>query len=314
MCCPIPAVKSCILNEAFMNTLSGDQVLTNEELAQWQRDGFFIARGLLPEAEPLPYSIISWRCTRRGRSKACSIRAALEESNGDILKHFPRFMHPHRADKLSFDIMLDARLRPILRDGFGEDASRGAVHVLFQAAGRAGPSVASGQFLPARAPGNCMAAWLSLDDADAENGGMFVVPGSHRAGVLCPHVADMANRSRSKKWTCRKVCRPVPVDLEAGDVLFFNGSVIHGSYPNTPPQRFRRAFICHYVPQSLTEMSADIIRCILLMAKRSRGARARKVGFAGARSGTRFGWRVAHRASGRRFSRISLRVHQKQQQ
>jgi len=39
------------------------------------------------------------------------------------------------------------------------------------------------------------------------------------------------------------------------DVLFFNGSVIHGSYPNTSTTRFRRAFICHYVPEKTAELS-----------------------------------------------------------
>ena len=40
---------------------------------------------------------------------------------------------------------------------------------------------------------------------------------------------------------------PMPVIMEPGDVLFFNGSVIHGSYPNTSKDRFRRALIGHYI-------------------------------------------------------------------
>ena len=35
--------------------------------------------------------------------------------------------------------------------------------------------------------------------------------------------------------------------MEAGDVLFFNGQLVHGSYPNTSPDRFRRALIGHYI-------------------------------------------------------------------
>jgi hypothetical protein len=35
--------------------------------------------------------------------------------------------------------------------------------------------------------------------------------------------------------------------MNPGDVLFFNGSLIHGSYPNTTPDRFRRALIGHYI-------------------------------------------------------------------
>jgi hypothetical protein len=39
----------------------------------------------------------------------------------------------------------------------------------------------------------------------------------------------------------------MPVVMEPGDVLFFNGQLIHGSYPNTSKDRFRRALIGHYI-------------------------------------------------------------------
>ena len=38
--------------------------------------------------------------------------------------------------------------------------------------------------------------------------------------------------------------------VEPGDVLFFNGSLVHGSGPDTTTGRFRRSFICHYVGRS----------------------------------------------------------------
>ena len=38
-------------------------------------------------------------------------------------------------------------------------------------------------------------------------------------------------------------------------MLFFNGSIIHGSLPNKSKDRFRRSFISHYVPASSVEVS-----------------------------------------------------------
>ena len=35
--------------------------------------------------------------------------------------------------------------------------------------------------------------------------------------------------------------------MKAGDVLFFNGQLIHGSFPNSSESRFRRALIGHYI-------------------------------------------------------------------
>jgi hypothetical protein len=49
--------------------------------------------------------------------------------------------------------------------------------------------------------------------------------------------------------------KAVPCQMKAGDTLFFNGSSIHGSGPNRSKDRFRRSFICHYVPQATQRIS-----------------------------------------------------------
>ncbi len=40
---------------------------------------------------------------------------------------------------------------------------------------------------------------------------------------------------------------PIPLIMEPGDALFFNGQLVHGSYPNSTTDRFRRAMIGHYI-------------------------------------------------------------------
>jgi hypothetical protein len=42
--------------------------------------------------------------------------------------------------------------------------------------------------------------------------------------------------------------------MEPGDVLFFNGALVHGSYPNTTDDRFRRALIGHYIEGSAEQV------------------------------------------------------------
>ena len=43
--------------------------------------------------------------------------------------------------------------------------------------------------------------------------------------------------------------------MKAGDVLFFHGSVVHGSRPNSTTDRFRRSLIFHYIPETSVEVS-----------------------------------------------------------
>ena len=43
--------------------------------------------------------------------------------------------------------------------------------------------------------------------------------------------------------------------MDAGDVLFFNGALVHGSYPNTTADRFRRALIGHYIEGAAAQVA-----------------------------------------------------------
>ena len=95
-------------------------------------------------------------------------------------------------------------------------------------------------------PGKCVAAWMALDPADEENGGLLVVPGTQDLPVLCPHEADPQTSFTPDEVDLPEGLHPVPVRLGAGDALFFNGSIVYGSYPNSSRTRFRRSFISHY--------------------------------------------------------------------
>src|SRR5207244_12673381 len=55
-----------------------------------------------------------------------------------------------------------------------------------------------------------------------------------------------------------------PVLMEAGDVLFFHGRLVHGSLPNTTPNRFRRALIGHYISGDAEQMTA-VLQAVMLM-------------------------------------------------
>ncbi|MDF2439699.1 MAG: phytanoyl-CoA hydroxylase, partial [Abditibacteriota bacterium] len=104
-------------------------------------------------------------------------------------------------------------------------------------------------------PGTCMAAWLALDECDEENGCMRVVPGSHNWPILCPTEADTSASFTNITVPLPPESSPVPVPMQAGDVLFFNGSLVHGSFPNTSQERFRRSLIGHYVEGGTTELT-----------------------------------------------------------
>jgi phytanoyl-CoA hydroxylase len=96
-------------------------------------------------------------------------------------------------------------------------------------------------------PDTLMALWLALEDADAENGCLYVVPGSHTDPIH--PVEEPAEPMQAKIFKITSVgaaSRPeVAVPLRAGSGVFFTGHVLHRSAHNRSG-RHRRAYVLHY--------------------------------------------------------------------
>jgi phytanoyl-CoA hydroxylase len=165
----------------------------------------------------------------------------------DPIKRYPRILMPHRWDDLSLRWMLDPRLGACLTGLLGREPYAVQTMVYFKPPGARGQALHQDNYYLRVHPGTCMAAWLALDDCDEANGCMQIVPGSHRWDILCTIDADTNISFTSVTVPLPTGISAKPVLMEAGDVLFFNGSLVHGSFPNTTADRFRRALIGHYV-------------------------------------------------------------------
>ncbi len=178
----------------------------------------------------------------------------------DPLAFYPRMMHPHKhVDKpigpLAMRYMIHPRLKPILAALFAEEPFAVQSMFYFKPPGARGQGLHQDNFYLRVKPGTCMAAWIAIDDADEGNGGMMCVPNTSALDIACPEKADPALYFSTEHVEPPPGLKPECVRLKAGDVLLFNGNVIHGSTPNTSVDRFRRSLICHYVPASTIQMS-----------------------------------------------------------
>jgi hypothetical protein len=238
--------------------------LTTEQKQQFARDGFLAIRGLFSAAEIEEIRGTFMEMAKDGPVPGLSdvprAREGAPVSSNDPLLRYPRMMHPHKhLDKpggpLAMRYMRDPRLKPILAELFGEDPFACQSMFYFKPPGARGQDLHQDNFYLRVKPGTCMAAWIAVDDADAGNGGMMCVPQTATLEVACPEKADPALFFTTEHVEPPPGLEPQMMELKAGDVLFFNGSVIHGSTPNTSPDRFRRSLIFHYVPASTVEMS-----------------------------------------------------------
>jgi ectoine hydroxylase-related dioxygenase (phytanoyl-CoA dioxygenase family) len=215
----------------------------------FEEDGFTVVRGLFGADE-----------TERLCDEFTALRAAgpvpghfqprTSGPGADPLHVWPRVMHPHEINDLARDVLLDARLRTVLEELLGEEVLAAQSMFYFKPPGARGQALHQDNFYLRVEPGTCVAAWLACEVIDRENGGLEVVPGTHRMDLFCPEEADAGVSFAREYVPPPPGLAAVPVDMEPGDVLFFNGSLVHGSQPNRAVDRFRRSFIGHYVGRS----------------------------------------------------------------
>ncbi len=93
-------------------------------------------------------------------------------------------------------------------------------------------------------PEQYLTCWLALDDADEDNGCIWVVPGSHRLGTVKHRNGDGPFRVGLDSDDPR-AAGAVPVPVSRGDVLCFSSLVLHRSGPNRSGRQ-RRAWIIQY--------------------------------------------------------------------
>ncbi len=211
----------------------------------YQQHGYVVVSGLFSDDE-----------VRRLREHYMTFRPAppaegdtrnQDITEGDPLKLYARLMQPHRFDETSLRWLLDPRLNDCLTTLLGAEPYAVQTMVYYKPAGSRGQALHQDQFYLRVNPGTCMAAWMALDDCDEENGCLQVVPGTQDIPVLCSKEADPDQSFTSDTVDLPAGMQPVPVVMRAGDVLFFNGQLVHGSFPNTSSDRFRRSLIGHYI-------------------------------------------------------------------
>ena len=89
--------------------------------------------------------------------------------------------------------------------------------------------------------------WVALDDATEDNGCLMVIKGSQQSGYLWPQ----SPHNRPDEFDEGPASHgfddtgAVPVVLRAGDVLYFNGYLLHSSRRNRTQSQTRRALVIH---------------------------------------------------------------------
>jgi ectoine hydroxylase-related dioxygenase (phytanoyl-CoA dioxygenase family) len=100
---------------------------------------------------------------------------------------------------------------------------------------------------------NLVTGWIATSRVDRENGCMYMIPGSHKWGLIDrigsyilkdPDPEYFLSHSLAAERQAQIVRQPI--ELDAGDVSFHHALTIHCSYPNIS-DRPRLGYIHHYL-------------------------------------------------------------------
>jgi len=107
-------------------------------------------------------------------------------------------------------------------------------------------------------PGAYLNIAISIDNADASNGSLKVVPGSHKLGDLpCNPKQNFSRDKDGRLYNCSPIGNniekipegysSVQLEYEAGDVIVLNGLTLHKAEKNRRPDRWRRTIYFVYI-------------------------------------------------------------------
>ena len=226
--------------------------LSDEQREDWLRDGFHVERGLFSGAEVA--AIADRFDALAARGEPIPEHWAPQDGATDGLGRYPRVMQPHELDPANQEVFLAPRVHVLLEDLMGEHVLGCQTMFYFKPPGARGQAFHQDNYYLLVQPYTCIAAWLAVDRSHPGNGGLQVCPGTHRTELACPDHADLTESFVDDYVAPPVGHEPVGLELEPGDMLFFTGSVIHGSGPNVTSDEWRRSFISHYMPESATHI------------------------------------------------------------
>ncbi|MFI7273852.1 phytanoyl-CoA dioxygenase family protein [Streptomyces sp. NPDC049879] len=220
---------------------------------RYARDGFVVLDGVLDSAETdalLAETVAICRGERGPIDGADTAPVPPGTSDDDLLRRFLCVHYPHKMSPLMRDTIRHPGIVEPLTRVVGPNVKAMQSMLFIKSEGRPGQAWHQDEgFIPTR-DRSLTAAWIALDDATTENGCLWVVPGSHRPGVLYPDREhddpryDCTVESYGFPWSEDDA---VPVELKAGSALLFNGYLLHKSLANTGAHGCRRALVGHYM-------------------------------------------------------------------
>lgn len=208
-----------------------ENAFSRDEIESLLREGVQICRGERGDVKGLP-------------------EISPGESDEAVMRRVLCIHHPHKISETILRAMSHPSIVEILTGVIGPNVKCMQSMLFIKAAGKPGQAWHQDEdFIPTR-DRSMTGVWIALDDATVNNGCLWVIPSSHKHGVLWELEKqnnpdfDCSDESVGFPYTDEDA---VPVELKAGSMVVFNGYLLHRSLPNVLQSGYRRSLVNHYM-------------------------------------------------------------------
>lgn len=237
-----------------------------QEYVTFREQGYLVVRNLVPQDDIREMNEHMDRILA-GREYFPDVPPPPEDWDPDQkIKYYLRVHMLHRVLPIHERFLLHPRVLDVLEALIGPDVLALQSMLFFKQPGQPGQGYHQDSYYISTFPDTLCGAWLALEKVDEENGCLWMTTGSQNEPVYPDNDGQTPNGQRDLKDLepiygasnsnenmngLTRVARKYPgkevkAEVEAGDVVFFGGHILHRSHQNRSATRSRRAFVGHY--------------------------------------------------------------------
>ncbi len=225
--------------------------VTQAQVDFFRQNGYLVVEDVLSPAEIGGLRQETVHICRGERGTVTGLPAfSPTETDDEVIQKTLCIHFPHKVSDVMYDTLGQPGIVQVLTHLIGPNVKCMQSMLFIKSSGQPGQAWHQDEaFIPTR-DRSLTAAWMALEDSTPENGCLWVIPGSHRPGVIYP-----TREHDDERYDCAVEAFDFPytdedgilVPMKAGSIVFFNGYLLHRSLPNYSPGGFRRALVNHYM-------------------------------------------------------------------
>ena len=179
------------------------------------------------------------------KSPGAECRTVEDVNDNVIAVHFP-----HKVSDIFRNYLSHESITRVLTEIIGPNVKCMQSMIFMKSRGSPGQAWHQDESFIPTADGSLVAAWIALDRATLDNGCLWVIPGSQGPRTLW----DMREHNDPRFDDAPETFgfpydedAGEPVEVERGSIVFFDGYLLHRSFPNRARAGYRRAYVNHYM-------------------------------------------------------------------